>query len=65
MALLALRPPFVGRALGEVIGDATPLVVRRADGNTIPDPVPAETLRAGDLVVVRGEPGALRGFEGR
>lgn len=57
--------PFVGRALGEVVGDATPLVVRRADGNTISSPGPSETLHAGDLVVVLGEPGALRGFEGR
>lgn len=57
--------PLVGRPLGEVVGEATPLVVRRADGDTLPNPNPAETLRGGDVVVVLGEPGALLGMEGR
>lgn len=57
--------PFIGRPLGEVVGEAAPLVVRRADGQTIPGPSLTEQVQSGDLVVVLGDPGALRGFEGR
>ena len=55
--------PFVGGPLKEACGDATPLVLRRARGELVPSPSPDEQLEAGDLIVLLGEPGALRHVE--
>jgi voltage-gated potassium channel len=62
--LVADGSPLAGRCLGEVLGGAIPLLVRRAGGELLPNPDPATTLRAGDVVVVFGEPGTLRPMEG-
>jgi voltage-gated potassium channel len=56
--------PLAGRTVAEAVAPATALVVRRADGSLIPNPSPATELRAGDLVVLLGEPAALRAAEG-
>ncbi|MBI4729347.1 MAG: potassium channel protein [Acidobacteria bacterium] len=56
--------PLVGRLLADAVGAATPLVVCRTNGETVAHPDPGEALRAGDLVVLLGEPKALRPVEG-
>jgi voltage-gated potassium channel len=55
---------LAGRCLGEVLGGAIPLLVRRATGELLPNPGQATTLPAGDVVVVFGEPRTLRPIEG-
>lgn len=52
-----------GRPVGEVGDDAVPLVVRRKDGELVRNPSPDEKLEAGDLVILLGEPHALRPVE--
>lgn len=53
-----------GRALGEACGSAVPVVIRRSDGTMVPNPTPDEVLRAGDVVMLLGDPSALRTVEG-
>jgi voltage-gated potassium channel len=55
--------PLVGRGLQEACGSATPLAIRRADGAVIPNPDAALHLQAGDLLILLGEPAALRHAE--
>lgn len=62
--LIEESSPLVGKTLREACAAATPLLVRRAGGEAIPNPDPGETLGAGDLVVLLGEPKALRPVEG-
>jgi voltage-gated potassium channel len=62
--LVADGSPLAGRCLGEVLGGAIPLLVRRAGGELLPNPDQATTLQAGDVVVVYGDPGTLRPIEG-
>lgn len=57
--------PLAGKTIGEACGEATPLVVRRSDGEIMPNPGRAEPLRPGDLLLVLGEPAALRTAEER
>ncbi|MDQ4144479.1 MAG: NAD-binding protein [Actinomycetota bacterium] len=56
--------PLAGRELGEVAGEAVPVLLRRATGETIANPSPNETLQAGDLLLLYGEPKVLRPVEG-
>lgn len=56
--------PLVGRSLSEACGDTKPLLIRRPGGDMVIAPSPEERLRAGDLVVLLGEPKALRTVEG-
>lgn len=55
---------LVGREVGAACGAALPLLVRRGDGALLPNPARTARLRAGDVVIVFGEPGALRPIEG-
>ncbi|MGH2703531.1 MAG: potassium channel family protein [Actinomycetota bacterium] len=55
--------PLVGRPLKEVGDDAVPLVVRRSSGELVRNPSPDQKLEAGDLVILLGEPMALRPVE--
>lgn len=55
---------LVGREVGAACGAALPLLVRRSDGALLPNPARTTPLRAGDVVIVFGEPGALRPIEG-
>lgn len=51
---------LVGRRLGEVVGAAVPLVVRRGDGELVANPSRDIVVQAGDLIVVCGETAILR-----
>lgn len=56
--------PLVGRELGEACGEAIPLLLRRATGETLPNPSSREIVQAGDLLLLFGEPKILRPVEG-
>jgi voltage-gated potassium channel len=56
--------PLVGAAVGDVAAGATPLLLRRADGRTVPSPSAGERLEANDMLVLLGEPRTLRRAEG-
>ena len=62
--LVEERSPLIGKTLGEVADGATPLLVQRSDGETVTSPARDVILRAGDLIVLAGEPRALRPAEG-
>ena len=47
--------PWIGRTVAEAAGDAHPLLLRRAGGDTVPNPPPSETVGEGDLLVLFGE----------
>lgn len=55
---------LVDATLGEAVGRATPLAVRRTDGEVITSPQPDLVLRQGDLLVLLGDREALRPLEG-
>lgn len=52
--------PMAGCTVGEVLGGAIPLLVRRASGDLIANPDRTMPLQAGDLVVLYGAARALR-----
>lgn len=54
---------LVGRPLRQACGGALPLLIRRADGALEPNPDPETAVRAGDTLIVFGDPGALRPIE--
>lgn len=56
--------PLAGRTLAEVCGEAVALLIQRADGTSVPNPASGETVRGGDVIVLFGEPQALRPIEG-
>lgn len=56
--------PLIGKTVADVGGDAHPVVLRRADGKVLPNPVGSEEVRAGDLIVLLGAPVDLRSAEG-
>lgn len=62
--LIESSSPFAGARVGDVCGEATPLLVRRNDGTLTPNPDRHERVEAGDLLVVVGEPRTLRPVEG-
>jgi voltage-gated potassium channel len=49
-----------GRTVEEVIGQATPVLLRRDDGQLIANPNRQLRLRAGDVIVLYGKPETLR-----
>jgi voltage-gated potassium channel len=55
---------LIGKSIGDAAGDATALLLQRADGATVASPGRDTALRGGDLIVLVGEPRTLRGFEG-
>jgi len=54
---LVIEPssPLAGQTLGEVCGDAVPVLLRRAGGETVTNPSLDERVAEGDLVVAYGE----------
>ena len=56
--------PLIDSKLGEAVGRATPLAVRRTDGEVITSPQADLVLRQGDLLVLLGDREALRPLEG-
>lgn len=54
---------LLGRGLGEACGQAVPLLLVRPDGQIVPDPDPGRRLEEGDLILLLGEPAALRPAE--
>ena len=62
--LIESGSPFEGATVGEVCGEAIPLLVRHNDGNLEPNPDRHERLEVDDLLVVVGEPRTLRPVEG-
>jgi voltage-gated potassium channel len=56
--------PLIGRALGEVCGQAVALLLLRQGGETVPNPPPEVRLVESDVILLLGEPQALRGIEG-
>lgn len=55
--------PLVGKPLGEVCGDAVPLLLQRGSGEVVANPAGGEHLAPGDLLFLFGEPAALREIE--
>lgn len=55
--------PMVGRTLGEACPSAVPLLVRRAGGEIVARPDGGERLGPGDVVMLLGDPEALRPVE--
>ncbi len=55
--------PLVGKPLGEVCGDAVPLLLQRESGEVVANPAGGEHLAPGDLLFLFGEPAALREIE--
>lgn len=55
--------PMVGHTLAHVCGQTTPLLLRRATGEVIPNPQGDERLAPGDLIFLFGEPRTLREIE--
>lgn len=62
--LVEERSPLIGKTVGDAADDAIPLLVQRSDGETLTTPAPDVTLRAGDLIVLVGDPRELRRAEG-
>jgi voltage-gated potassium channel len=56
--------PLEGRTLREACGDAVPLLIRKVDGQILSNPSGEHRLGVGDLVILVGEPTALRPVEG-
>jgi voltage-gated potassium channel len=54
---------LAGQRLAQVCGAAVPLLIRRGT-QLLPNPDRDLTLQAGDVVVLLGEPGALRPLQG-
>jgi len=55
--------PLVGQTLGEVCGDAVPLLLQRGSGQVLANPDGRERLAPGDLLFLFGEPAVLRAIE--
>ena len=58
--LISKDSPLVGQTLAQVCGSATALLIRRADGQLLPNPTRDTVVQSGDVVVIFGEPDALR-----
>jgi Trk K+ transport system NAD-binding subunit len=56
---------LVGKPLESACGEATPLVLRSADGRVDAHPTGSVILSPGDLIVVLGEQDELRSVEGK
>lgn len=56
--------PLVGRSIGEACDPAVPLVLVRSDSEAMANPDQSLRLAAGDLLILFGEPAALRAAEG-
>ncbi|HEX2031759.1 MAG TPA: NAD-binding protein [Actinomycetota bacterium] len=52
-----------GRAIGEACRSAVPVVLRRSDGTVLSNPGADEVLRAGDVIMLVGDPSTLRSVE--
>ena len=58
--LISEDSPLVGQTVAQVCGSATALLIRRADGQLLPNPIRDTIIQSGDVVVIFGEPDALR-----
>ena len=58
--LISEDSPLVGQTLAQVCGSATALLIRRAGGQLLPNPARDTVVQSGDVVVIFGEPDALR-----
>lgn len=56
--------PLAGRRLGDALGDAAAVVVRRVSGEMVHNPPGDLTLEVGDLLILMGKEAALRPLEG-
>jgi voltage-gated potassium channel len=56
---LAIEPgsELAGRSVGEVCGESVPVLLRRANGDSVPNPGREERCREGDIVVSLGQVG--------
>jgi voltage-gated potassium channel len=55
---------MIGRMLEEVCGEAIPLLMKRSNGEVLPNPPLSTTIAAGDLLLVFGEASQLQAVEG-
>jgi voltage-gated potassium channel len=58
--LISEDSQLVGQTLAQVCGLATALLIRRAGGQLLPNPTRDTVVQSGDVVVIFGEPDALR-----
>jgi voltage-gated potassium channel len=58
--LISEDSPLVGQTMAQVCGSATALLIRRADGQLLPNPTRDTIIQSDDVVVTFGEPDALR-----
>jgi voltage-gated potassium channel len=61
--LIAENSELVGQTLDQLCGSATALLIRRAGGELLPNPSRDAVVEPGDVVVMFGEPDALRALE--
>lgn len=56
---LAIEPgsELAGRSVGEVCGESVPVLLRRANGDSVPNPGREERVEEGDIVVSLGQVG--------
>ena len=59
MEQMAIEPgsPLIGHPVGDVCGEAAPVLLRRANGDTVPNPSRVERVGEGDIVITLGQVG--------